>query len=285
MWQGHSYTRPSSAESRFKFRCDPGYITESGKAVTVHMGHNQICDLSGCPTKPSHELISPTASKVEKWGGDNWKGARRGTTRGCPQSWGWTVGPTLPCPRTGVLTLCTPPPRRIGSTPSHASLGLRPAGCPAEFPVTRRMGQGYSPPTGAPAAVVAAAAAAQAIAQPLPGAPRWASASFLAARAGSRSMDGRHRSGTESHGDLSLGDAGLDWEGARPHPGMETWSWPAPPLLSPWPSQQAAQVRFLSRACAMVPGPRRCGQCEQKLLEVLLGLGVIQVHREPVGQK
>lgn len=147
----------------------------------------------------------------------------------------------------------------------------------------RRMGQGCSQPTGAPAAVVAAAAAAQAIARPLPGAPRWASASFLAARARPRSMDGRHRSGAESHGDLSLGDSGLDWEGARPHPGMETWSWPAPPLLSSWPSQQAAQVRLLSRACAMVPGPRRCGQWGQKLLEVLLGLGVIQIHGEPRG--
>lgn len=70
MWQGHSYTRPpSSAESRFKFRCDPRYITESRKAVTVHMGHDQICDLAGCPTKPAHELISPTTSKVERWGG------------------------------------------------------------------------------------------------------------------------------------------------------------------------------------------------------------------------
>ena len=48
---------PSSAESRFKFRCDPRYITESGKAVTVHMGHDQICDLVGCTTKPVHELI------------------------------------------------------------------------------------------------------------------------------------------------------------------------------------------------------------------------------------
>lgn len=35
----------------------------------------------------------------------------------------------------------------------------------------------------------------------------------------------------------------------------------------------------------MVPVPRWCGQWEQKDLEVFLGLGVIQIHWEPVGQK
>lgn len=99
MWQGHSYTRPSSAESRFKFRCDPGYITESGKAVTVHMGHNQICDLSGCPTKPAHELISPTASKVEKWGGGRQlEGSEERDYKGVSPELGLDSGPHVTLP-------------------------------------------------------------------------------------------------------------------------------------------------------------------------------------------
>lgn len=88
-------------------------------------------------------------------------------------------------------------------------------------------------PTGAPAAVAVAEAAARATAQPPPGAPLPAVASCLAVRAKPQSMDQRHRSGAASHGDLSLGDARLDWEGARPHPDMDTRSWPAPPSLKP----------------------------------------------------
>lgn len=194
----------------------------------------QSVNLQAVPTLPRHELGFPTASTVGKQGAeDSWKGAGTRATSGCPQSQGWTVGPTLPCPRTGVLSPCTPPPRRIGSTPNRASLGLHPAGCPAESQVTRRMGQVCLRPTDAPAAVAVAEAAAQATAQPRPGAPLLAVASCLAARAKPRSMDQRHRSGTASHGDLSLRDAGLDWEGARPHPGMDTRSWPAPPSLKP----------------------------------------------------
>lgn len=200
----------------------------------------QSVNLLAVPTIPRHELGSPTASTVERqmsWrehgAGDSWKGAGTGTTSGCPQSRGWTVGPTLPCPRTGVLSPCTPPPRRTGSTPNRASLGLHQADCPPESQVTRRTEHVCLRPTGAPAAVAVAEAAAQATAQPPPGAPLPAVASCLTARAKPRSMDQRHRNGAASHGDLSLGDAGLDWEGARPHPGMDTRSWPAPPSLKP----------------------------------------------------